>query len=201
MTIEQSKSLRKPIFGFGINDADYVVGPIVNGKQKWCPFYAVWVRMITRSYDVKTHDRQPTYKNVSVCVEWLSFMNFKSWMESQDWQGKQLDKDVIKPGNKIYSPETCCFISHEINSLLNSYDKNTGLYPPGVHLNKRKNKFMARCRHRNKNTFLGYFSDPDDASSAYVKFKKKIIIKAAASQTNNKIKAGLLMHSELVGLS
>ena len=73
--------------------------------------------MLQRCYSESHLVRQPTYKGCSVCEEWLTFSNFKSWMEQQDWEGKQLDKDLLVYKNKIYSPETCVFVSSVINSF------------------------------------------------------------------------------------
>lgn len=39
-------------------------------------------------------------------------------MIKQDWADKQLDKDLINPNNKLYSPETCFFISGTLNRML-----------------------------------------------------------------------------------
>jgi len=39
-------------------------------------------------------------------------------MERQDWEGKHLDKDILIPGNKIYSPDRCIFVSSLINLLI-----------------------------------------------------------------------------------
>ena len=66
-----------------------------------------------------------SYKGVEVCEEWYNFQNFAEWCETQkflnakDVKGKsyQLDKDILVKGNKIYSPDTCCFVPPEINSL------------------------------------------------------------------------------------
>ena len=112
------------VYGVGINDADYVVQKFetigyVSGKKKqkrvWrCPYYRVWTHMLERCYDVKRQERQPTYKDCSVSTEWLTFSVFKSWMEKQDFEGKQLDKDLLIEGNKIYSAETCvCYANGE----------------------------------------------------------------------------------------
>ena len=89
--------LRKLIHGVGINDADYVVEKKetishVNGKRKqkttWiCPFYRAWKCMLTRCYSATYQERKPTYRGCSVSEEWLTFSNFKSWMEKQDFQG------------------------------------------------------------------------------------------------------------------
>lgn len=46
----------------------------------------------------------------SVCEEWLTFSNFKRWMEQQDYEGKALDKDLLVSQNKTYSSETCVFV-------------------------------------------------------------------------------------------
>ncbi len=111
---------RSGVCGIGINDADYKVLPRVNGKQLICPYYQRWVSMIKRCYSEKTQERQPTYKGCTVCDEWLTFSNFKVWMEKQDWRGKQLDKDVIMSGNKVYSPDYCSFITQKENKAANA---------------------------------------------------------------------------------
>jgi hypothetical protein len=55
-----------------------------------------------------------------VCNEWHNFQNFAEWFcknycdASMDkWQ---LDKDIIVPGNRVYSPETCCFVPNAVNN-------------------------------------------------------------------------------------
>ena len=108
---------KRLVYGVGINDADYVVQKwetigYVNGKQKqkliWiCPYYSAWKSMLKRCYSSKYQDKRPTYKGCSVSDEWLTFSVFKVWMEKQDWEGKQLDKDLLFEGNKIYSADTC----------------------------------------------------------------------------------------------
>ena len=47
-------------------------------------------------------------------------------MEQQDYIGKVLDKDLKVTGNKIYSPETCLFISPKVNGyLIIKHGRNT----------------------------------------------------------------------------
>ena len=107
-------------FGVGINDADYPVNPVVNGKRKICPFYNVWSNMIRRCYmdDKNRRPQETSYIGCSVVDEWHKFSNFKRWMEKQDWKNNQLDKDLKVPGNKVYGPDTCVFIPKSINTLI-----------------------------------------------------------------------------------
>lgn len=102
--------------GIAFNDADYEVNTteLVDGKRKtvWrCPYYQRWVNMLDRVY----LKNRPAYVGVTVCDSWLNFSNFKSWMEKQDWEGKELDKDVF--GGKQYSPENCIFLHKKVNML------------------------------------------------------------------------------------
>ena len=96
------------IYGFGVNDIP---------KSSTTPQYKKWVAMIQRCYCQKTLKRQPTYKGCEVSQEWSVFSNFKSWMDSQDWEGKALDKDLLGCG-KLYSPKNCCFIPRRLNMLI-----------------------------------------------------------------------------------
>lgn len=60
---------------------------------------------------------KPTYEGCTVCDEWLYFSNFKKWFDENYIEGFQLDKDIIIRGNKVYSPQTCCFVPKEINII------------------------------------------------------------------------------------
>jgi len=70
----------KLVCGVGINDADYEVQPIINGKRVMCPFYAKWVGMLERCYSEKFQNKWPTYIGCYVILDWIYFSNFKYWM-------------------------------------------------------------------------------------------------------------------------
>ena len=197
------------IYGVGINDADYVVwikeeAPKVNGKRNrktvWvCPFYSRWTHMLKRCFSNKFKTECPTYKNVTCCEEWLTFSNFKSWMEQQDWIGKHLDKDLLVYKNKVYSPETCVFIDQRLNTFLIKSNKTRGDYPLGVSyrtdpkmVNPLKHPYRAAICNRSKNVNLGYYLTPMSAHRAWQKAKIKQAQDLAASQTDERIVQGLL---------
>lgn len=157
---KKSLAKRKLIHGIGINDAWYITQPLVEGKNYRCPYYIRWKCMLKRSYSEKDMESSPTYNGVSVCKEWHVFSTFRQWMAQQDWEGKQLDKDIILPDNKVYSPETCVFVSRNINNLLLDSGKSRGKYKQGVYLDH--GKFRASCWNgAGKNKHLGYFQNPD----------------------------------------
>lgn len=145
---------RKLVRGVGVNDADYVVQRnetvVVNGKRKlklvWvCLYYKTWTNMINRCYSTKFQERQPTYIGCTVSKEWLTFSNFRSWMEKQDFANKQLDKDLLFEGNKIYSPETCVFVSGMVNSFANDQGAARGDCLVGVCWRKGMSKYKSQC--------------------------------------------------------
>ena len=146
------RSTNKLVHGVGINDATYNVYLYeqTDGRQiiVWrCPYYARWCHMLQRCYSDNWHERHPTYIGCSVCEEWLIFSNFKRWMEQQDWEGNQLDKDLLVKGNKEYNPDNCVFVTRMVNSFLTDRDNARGEYLIGVHFNKSTNKFQAQCRN------------------------------------------------------
>jgi len=175
---------RKCIHGKGVNDASYVTTSVVNGKKLMCPFYSKWVNMITRCYSVNYLRTRPTYQNASVCAEWLTFSTFKSWMEKQDWEGKDLDKDLLYQGNTVYSPSTSLFISSEVNNMLSHPKSKQRTLPVGVHLRKDSGKFRAQYNNpfTKKLVTLGCFVLAEDAAKAYLKAKYALISKVASEQ-------------------
>lgn len=177
-----SLSGRKPIYGVGINDADYIVDwNKEDGKRVACPYYSVWRGMLTRCYSKKCMIDNPTYNDCSICEEWLTFTNFKRWMMTQRWEGKAIDKDIVKQGNKEYRPDNCSFVPSRINNLIVGRSRGNKSLPVGVSYEKVKRKYEACLSKDSKKVFLGYFKTPEEARSVYVKAKLKYIKEVAIS--------------------
>ena len=197
---KKSLSFRKSIYGSGINDAWYMIEyKDRTGKRTMCPYYRVWTNMIERCYSKKLHKINPTYSGCTVSKEWLIFSTFKEWMTSQDWQVKELDKDIITPGNKQYAPVFCLFVDQKINKLLISCNSSRGYFPRGVTFHKPNNKFQARCRAYGGSKNLGSFNSSEEASLAYKKFKSKHILEVAEEYKNEpRLYEALKNHARLM---
>ena len=175
--------MKRLVEGVGINDADYVIKtqiehPRINGKRfrqlEWvCPFYQTWKNMLSRCYNIKYQKLNSTYEGCSVCDEWLTFSNFKSWMEQQDWEGKCLDKDLLAYKNKRYSPDTCVFLDTRLNNFLIKCDKRRGETPLGV--SKNRTRYTASCwKDNHKAQYEGSYATPELAHRAWQKAKIKV---------------------------
>ena len=176
------------VCGVGINDSGYAVRPRSGGSVVICPYYARWANMLRRAYCPKHLKRSPTYKDVTVCDEWLTFSVFKAWMAGQDWEGKVLDKDLLVQGNKEYGPDTCWFIPQSLNTLLVNCGGGKGSYPLGVSFFAARGKYVAQCRVGGKARYIGLFPTPEEASEAYKQFKSKLIRDIAASSSDKRVK-------------
>jgi len=188
----------KLVYGVGINDAGYPVTiyASVNGRRKqlWlCPFYRAWAGMMRRCYSAKCRAAFPTYKGCTVALEWRYFSAFRDWMTTQDWEGNQLDKDILRPGNKVYSPGTCVFVSCQLNSFLLDSAAARGSWPIGVDWFDRYGKFRARCRNpfTKKLESLGYFTEPSAAHESWRARKHELACQYADQQTDQRIAEAL----------
>jgi len=188
---------KKLVYGVGVNDANYAVKPMVNGKQQACPFYTTWKSMLERCYSPKFHAKYSTYKGCTTVPEWLSFMSFRSWMIGHPWNGNELDKDIIFPGNKVYSPDTCCFVSRAVNSLLNDNGADRGRWPQGVNWDKNSQKFKSQIAINGQKKHLGRFTSQEDAHNAYCKAKSEYLAQHALAQSDPRIRSGLLKHAKI----
>lgn len=195
---KNSIAKRKPVHSVGINDADYVVTNNSSGKQMMCPYYRVWKGMLGRCYSGKEHERRPNYINCSVCADWVLFSKFKKWMITQKWKGKQLDKDIINPGNKVYSPDGCAFVSRAVNQVMCDAGSIRGKYPIGVSLSKSCKKFEVHARIWGVVENLGYYVGVNDAANAYKKAKRKYILELASTQSDKRVADGLRLHANLL---
>lgn len=157
----------KMIYNKGITDKGKF-NPYVEGKKSKA--YSTWQGMLQRCYDVKLHKRYPTYIGCSVCDEWLFFQNFAEWFEQNYKEGLQLDKDLRIHGNKIYSPDTCCFVSNKINNLFHvNQTKNKSGLLTGVTL--QDGRYRAQCNIGTGRRHIGYFDTEKEAHKAYLQVK------------------------------
>jgi hypothetical protein len=85
----------------------------VGGKKSSA--YSAWYNMLLRCYSDKHRDRYPTYSDVYVCDDWHNFQTFAEWYEDNKVSEMELDKDIKVAGNRIYSPDTCMFVSQGEN--------------------------------------------------------------------------------------
>ena len=93
--------------------------------------YSHWTAMINRCYNVKRLEKFPTYKNTTVCDEWLIYSNFSLWFNENYKSGYVLDKDIIG-GTDVYSPKTSAFVPPIINTCILDNKNATLQYPLGA---------------------------------------------------------------------
>lgn len=144
--------------------------------------YEKYRAMFDRCYG-KQDGNNVAYKGCEVCEEWFKFENFVTWFNDNyyeiDGQTMELDKDLFGNG-KLYSPQTCIFLPHRINSIFtrseNRRKKNKDL-PKGVHTHKRQNGSTCYRVLRLRKDCL--FDNVEDAERAYKEIEQKRKIELA----------------------
>lgn len=175
--------MRKLIYGVGVRD--------VETPTRTCPHYRLWRNMLGRCYSAALHLRRPTYVGCSVAPEWHYLSAFMEWMQQQDWQGKHLDKDLLVPGNQVYGPDTCVFVSLQVNSFLTDRARcrRHGL---GVDYLPNIGKYRASCGQLGGGqAYLGCFDTPEAAHEAWRTEKHRLALLLADQQTDPRVAAAL----------
>lgn len=127
--------------------------------------YHSWTAMISRCYEIN-NKQYHVYggKGVTVDKRWLNFSNyFEDCLEIEGFDVKKLeegliflDKDKKQFGfkNKIYSKDTCIYISREENNLYRVHDYNENRKLKFIAIDKNNNKFYVHgmrqfCKENN----------------------------------------------------
>ena len=147
----------------------------------------LWNKVLLRAYCEKNLTEHTTYEDVEVCEDWYNFQNFAAWCETQkffnakDEKGNSyhLDKDILVKGNKIYSPDTCCFVPQYVNKLLSKRDKMRGECLVGVTYSGKYGRYIAGISIFGKHRHIGSFDTEIEAFQAYKQAKEKHIKEVA----------------------
>ena len=142
-----------------------------NGRKVRTRHYTAWQSMLIRCYS--GHPKFATgYAGCTVSERWQNFQNFAHDIEQMpnwDTPGYELDKDIIKLGNKVYSRKRCCFVPREINGAL--VRSNTGggatVLPNGKWRARISNGYGKGMIH------LGCFDTREEALAVYAVGKRK----------------------------
>ena len=122
-----------------------------------------------------------------MCEEWCNFQNFAKWYENNYYEVESevmnLDKDILVKHNKIYSPDTCIFVPHRINTLFIKRQNDRGESVIGTNL--YKGKYRVHCHMINPKTgkskeeYLGYYDSQEKAFEIYKYYKERNIKEVA----------------------
>jgi len=162
-----------------------LIGIHGNGDYKaHTPCYETWRNMLARCYNDTIQKKKPYYIGCTVSEEWHNFQIFAKWYYDNYKENYCLDKDILVKGNKVYSPETCCFVPNDINVVFTLSNTSRGLYPVGVY--KRGNSFRSRISIEGKQTSIGTYKTIELAFAAY-KVTKENYIKQLANKYKDTI--------------
>jgi hypothetical protein len=154
--------------------------PKVDGKMTSA--YNTWWRILNRCYNINSGDyRFYGMQGVSVDPEWHCFQNFAGWFYENSFDNYHVDKDLLSADSKIYSRDTCCFLPQEINKALKTTcnRKDTAI-PAGIRL-MSNGSYQVQVSNTlvKKLEYLGTFPTLEQASVAYLKRKKEIVVALA----------------------
>jgi len=102
------------------NPSVFGVGYLGDGIHKASdPAYDLWYAVMQRCYNSNYYNKhtESSYSDVEVCKEWHNYQNFADFYISNYVDDYQLDKDLLNPGSKVYSPDNCLFVSRAINNV------------------------------------------------------------------------------------
>lgn len=149
-----------------------------------CPEYVSWKDMLERCYSEKDQYEHQSYYGISkVCDEWLNFQNFAEWYENNKYEVNErlhLDKDILFPWNKVYSPYHCLLVPQRINMLFTNRTNNYGL-PNGI-----KKTDSGKYSAKYGSVELGVYKTLEDAYFVYSN-AKELKIKEVADEYKNVI--------------
>ena len=146
-----------------------------------------YANMYNRCYSKAFQESHPWYKGCTVCDEWLDpehgLGRFAKWCNENYYivEGEgttQLDKDILIPGNKIYSPDTCIFVPKRINCMFSgSSKKNENGLPMGVQYSASRQQYYPVLSGLDGKNIIDreYFRTAEEAWYVYAQYKKDYV--------------------------
>jgi len=189
--------LRTPVYGVGIND---VMIPYFTKTRTWKTWSGIIRRTDKRDLKWLSQTGKDQYIDCTLDPRWFKLSVFKEWIEQwDDFENKEVDKDILIPGNKIYGPDTCLMVRPIVNAWFRLKKHGGGDLPRGVCLNTAWKKGRSPKPYRaqitpigGKRTGLGYYATIEEASAVFEKARKEQIKILIETETDLKVKDALV---------
>ena len=188
LVVVERRVVEPSVLGVGTVDVCFQIS--VGRAPIWQ--YKMWSNMLMRCFGNKYKQEHPTYRDVTCCDEWLSFGNFVEWVNKQvGYSGlkpySDLDKDIIRVGNKKYCPECCSIVPTEINLLFTIRKATRGDLPISVYYNKESGNYAAQISRFGVMNTIGLYDTPEEAFAVY-KAAKEAHVKVVADRYKEVLK-------------
>lgn len=119
--------LAKTVFGVGYIGVGQHKAHVKGADTK---AFSIWRAMLRRCYYRGSQHHQLSYEGGTVAEEWHSFQTFAEWFGQHyptDGGRYQLDKDILIPGNKVYSAKACSFVTQRENLASRKFRKDKNI--------------------------------------------------------------------------
>ena len=196
------KKDRKLVYGIGINDV--MISGFSTSKigRRW---YNIIKRTDRRNPNI--YGFETTYKDCTLDPRWFKLSAFKEWSEQwDDYENKEIDKDILIPGNKIYGPETCLMVSKSVNLFFRPNIKRNlarGVHHVSKFKEGGKNPYSASIVRwseklkKKSRIHLGHYPTIEEASAAYESARKEEIQFLIETETDIRVKKALIKQQGL----
>lgn len=174
--------MNKLTWGVGINDGEKqqlltrdITGKVV--RLYTDPVYLRWSGMLQRCYSKQWLEKHPSYQGCLVCEDWKRYSKFQEWIvskvDSANILRYDLDKDILVPSSKLYSPETCSLVPSWLNKSLVRRSSVGGM----LGVRERRGRYAAQIFTNGKKRHLGTFDSQEEAHECWKKEKKLEMIR------------------------
>ena len=189
--------LRSLCYGVGIND---VMIPYFTSTRTWRTWSGIIRRTDNRDPKWINEQNKTSYVGCTLDSRWYKLSAFKEWIEQwDDFENKEVDKDILIPGNKIYGPDTCLMVRPSVNAWFKPTKHGGGDLPRGVTWNNSWKKGRSPNPYRaqitpigGKRTALGYYATAEEASAVFEKARKEQIKILIETETDPKVKNAMM---------
>ena len=126
--------------------------------------------------------QNPRYEGTYMCDEWLDnkYETFFIWLASNYYEidGEtqiDIDKDIIKYGNKEYHPDFCLIVPHSINTFYETLEVGK----TNIKYNSKIQKYRVKVTDRNEPIISDNIDTYNEALDVYCDIKQGILFNKA----------------------
>ena len=126
-------------------------------------------------------DRNPRYYGTYMCDKWLEDREaFYKWLDENYYEVEgekqmDIDKDIIKYGNKEYHPDLCLIVPHSINTFYETIEVGK----TNIKYNSKTHKYRVKVTDRNEPIISDNIDTYNEALDIYCDIKQGILFNKA----------------------